>query len=287
LSCRHFNLLFVFLLDLHLYDNAHQPPVKALQSFLHSLPTPSAVTSTISHITRLLLLHAAEAYACSHLLLGHSLTAMSVSLISSISSGGGFVVREEREEDWNSIRIVKPLRDVTSKECAAWVHWHRLSVLGGGITLNNDMGVTRLTRDFIVGLDKDFPSTVSTISRTCAKLAPKVKSGHRLCAFCQRSTYDSVQDWKARISIRSRNTVVAGEAQATASLVPHLCYACHTAFTSKNSKGAIALTETIAALPVWVGANNYFISEGRLSSRNRLSQDMMKAQIDGFLLDNE
>lgn len=39
--------------------------------------------------------------------------------------------------------------------------------------------------DFIVGLEKDFPSTVSTIARTCGKLAPKDEQGEN-CALCER-----------------------------------------------------------------------------------------------------
>ena len=38
---------------------------------------------------------------CSHLLLGTNLTSLSVSLLSSISSGGGFNVPEEIFEEWS------------------------------------------------------------------------------------------------------------------------------------------------------------------------------------------
>ena len=38
---------------------------------------------------------------------------------------------------------------------------------------------------FIVGLENDYPSTVSTIARTCAKVKPKdVAQG--VCALCER-----------------------------------------------------------------------------------------------------
>ena len=66
--------------------------------------------------------------------------------MTSVTSGGGFVLQDEREEIWKSIKIVKPLRDVTNKECAAWLHWAGLQVLQGGISLYEVQGVTRLTR---------------------------------------------------------------------------------------------------------------------------------------------
>ena len=42
--------------------------------------------------------------------------------------------------------------------------------------------------DFIFGLDRDYPSTVSTIVRTCGKLAPKgaVAGACALCGRCVR-----------------------------------------------------------------------------------------------------
>ena len=39
--------------------------------------------------------------------------------------------------------------------------------------------------DFIVGLEKDYPSTVSTVVRTCGKLAPKGEAAGK-CVVCER-----------------------------------------------------------------------------------------------------
>ena len=41
------------------------------------------------------------------------------------------------------------------------------------------------TTDFIVGLEQDYPSTVSTIVRTCSKLAPKGEVAGK-CILCGR-----------------------------------------------------------------------------------------------------
>ena len=82
---------------------------------------------------------------CSHLLLGTNLTSLSVSLLSSISSGGGFNVPEEIFEEWSpdfhrkseegggqprrTLRIVKPLREIGMKECAAWMWWRSVKIV--------------------------------------------------------------------------------------------------------------------------------------------------------------
>ena len=124
-------------------------------------------------------------------------------------------MKEEAQEEWFpdpgaagqskviSVRIIRPLRDVSTKECAAWAWWARLQVIGreqwewagtkpGLGRLTKGMSITRTydsyphTRsDFIRGLEKDYPSTVSTIVRTCAKLAPKGETSGR-CMLCER-----------------------------------------------------------------------------------------------------
>ena len=118
----------------------------ALRAHLCSLPTPTAIQSTLSTLTRLLLLYTASSIGASHLVLGTSLTSLSISLISSISQGGGFVVPQAIQEEWippfvdhapgaatswsGEVRLIRPLRDVGMKECAAWVWWHQVSVVG-------------------------------------------------------------------------------------------------------------------------------------------------------------
>lgn len=124
------------------------PPLTALRRYLASLPTPTALPSAIRTLVRLLLQHTAASTGCSHLLLGTSLTSLAISLISGISQGGGFHVREEAQEEWSSdlsqtdteqhakntksrsVRIIRPLRDIGTKECAIWAWWMRLPIVG-------------------------------------------------------------------------------------------------------------------------------------------------------------
>src|SRR5258708_32943153 len=75
-------------------------PIAALKAHLRALPTPTATLSTLSTLTRLLLLYTAYSIGASHLVLGTSLTSLSISLISSIAQGGGFVVPQSIQEEW-------------------------------------------------------------------------------------------------------------------------------------------------------------------------------------------
>lgn len=161
------------------------------------------------------MLHTSAFRRASHLVLGTSLTSLSVNLISGIAQGAGFTIAEEAKEEWNPriadglpVRVVRPLRDIGMKECAIWDWWCGLRVVGrsrkytqgGG---RNDIGsLTRGTSylsferaikphrltvilDFIFGLESDYPATVSTVARTCAKLTPKEGSDD-ICVLCER-----------------------------------------------------------------------------------------------------
>ena len=164
-----------------------------------------------------MLLHTAASRRSSHLILGTSLTSLSINLISGIAQGAGFSVAEEAKEEWNpklengiTVRIVRPLRDVGMKECALWAWWCGLSIVGTSTPLNGGKhGIGSLTQgdwidislkknnntnnqitysvntDFIYGLETDYPATVSTIARTCAKLAPK-EASNNICVLCGR-----------------------------------------------------------------------------------------------------
>lgn len=104
-------------------------PTERLKTYLAAQPTTTAVQYSISLLTRLLLQHLALATSSTHLLLGASLTSLSISLVSGISQGGGFNVKEEREEVWQDIKVCRPLREVGVKECAAWLWWRGLEVV--------------------------------------------------------------------------------------------------------------------------------------------------------------
>jgi cytoplasmic tRNA 2-thiolation protein 2 len=186
---------------LHTPPASADSPLSCLRHHLTSLPSPTAVQTRIEDLVRLLLHYAARHAGASHLLLGTSLTALSVSLISSIATGGGFAVSDALHEEWapaststratvegwdGTLRVLRPLREVSAKELAFWAHAANLRVLARApppAAVRASVG--GLTRAFVTGLDRDFPSTVSTIARTCAKLAPRGDAGAR-CVLCER-----------------------------------------------------------------------------------------------------
>ncbi|KAI5117963.1 hypothetical protein M0805_001624 [Coniferiporia weirii] len=295
-------------------------PTTLLRIYLSSLPTPTAVQSAISTLTRLVLTHTARRLQCSHLALGTSLTSLSISLINSIAQGGGFSVPEESFEEWDegspataestevhegpdrgkvNVRIVRPLRDVGMKECAAWAWWMGVPIVGRGKLpgLSVKQTIGGLTKSFIIGLERDYPSTVSTIARTVAKLAPKDEPSGR-CALCERPFPSGVLDWKSRISIRSLDgsprqqteptspPLPLGPQTHTRMLSPHLCYACLTLLTSKSSRSNIPLANSSVRLPMWTIERLLRDREaGEVRKAGIMGKDEMKSVVDEFLLE--
>ncbi|KAF9267789.1 hypothetical protein L218DRAFT_893922 [Marasmius fiardii PR-910] len=292
-------------------SNENSDPIPRLRSFISALPTPTAIPSAIQNLIRLLLLHTARMSDSSHLLLGTNLTSLSISLISSISQGGGFTVREESFEEWSTgpkddlstpavIRVNRPLQDITLKECVVWAWWNNLRVIGRDKFPGGRQGIGALTRDFIVGLEQGYPSTVSAIARTCSKLAPRFSAGGT-CALCQRPLQRGVQEWKERISIRGESQGPARNSLTESSLTPYLCYACHTTLTSRTSRSAPTSTSTFP-LPIWVyshvhsggtkvnGAGgevglNSVIHNSEVWERWKVGHEEMKVSISDFLLE--
>ncbi|KAJ2926929.1 hypothetical protein H1R20_g10174, partial [Candolleomyces eurysporus] len=82
--------------NLPLYaTNSSSTPSESLHTYLSSLPTPTAVHSAISSLIRVLLIYTAASRKASHLLLGTTLTTLSMNMISGIAQGAGFAMVAE------------------------------------------------------------------------------------------------------------------------------------------------------------------------------------------------
>lgn len=303
------------------FDVTSLTPVEAMRSYLSSLPTQTAISSALQNLTRVLILHTAHSRGSSHLLFGSSLTSLSISLLSSISQGGGYAIREELQEEWapvtasgsklsSVLRVVRPLRDVTAKECAVYVWWNNISVIGRDKQRRAILGIAALTKNFVVGLEKDYPSTVSTIARTCEKLEPKdAPSGQ--CRLCKRPMQSAIQEWKGRISIRSfsddklatdlayipsacrsiLDSSTPSQVPLLPSLTDFLCYSCHTMLTSRSSRGVKQSAPGVSSatpLPIWVADCGLHEDELMgIGGRRKIPEEEMLHTVAKFLTDDQ
>lgn len=220
-------------------------PASSLHTFRSNMPTQTATTDGTRLLTRRLLERTSKSLGATHLLLGRSMSSLSMSLLSSVCLGRGFTIADERQSSSGGVISFNPLKDLGSKECAAYAWWNNIQVISSQITRPSLTGtsgeIQELTRAFITGLEKDYPSTVSTIVKTCAKVVAKGDSESE-CRLCSRrmQTQGERASSPAMIAITARKTQLP---------VQDLCYACETMLTSANSKSAV---DTLPPLfPVW------------------------------------
>ncbi|KAF8308656.1 uncharacterized protein EI90DRAFT_3008851 [Cantharellus anzutake] len=227
-------------------------PDAALKAFLDALPSSSSTVMALRHLLRVLLLYTAKSLACSHVLLGDSIISLSTSLLSSIASGSGHVLRHEQTEQWGDIHILRPIAGLTTKECAAWVHWNRIPLLHGIHGLNGDSSIQKLSADFLHDLERDFPSTLFTIVKTCNKVE-SLSIPLSPCIFCLRPRPAGMGTWRSHTAIRSRKQCI---------LVPeegdlNLCPACQRAMLGLGQRGDVAIDWI--PFPVWVNFNQSYL----------------------------
>ena len=142
----------------------------------------------------------------------------------------------------------------------------------------------------------------------------------RQCLACAYSPAQrGVQEWKARISIRSQPppppppssgatdtpsvpapVVPRSIADTRPSLTPYLCYPCHTTLTSRSARPVPspwpgAAQSSVVALPVWTEARlgvstgtgeDPSAADEEVVMAKKMGYDEMKGIVNEFLLDN-
>lgn len=89
------------------------------------------------------------------------------------------------------------------------------------VTLNQSY----LILDFVTQLQNDFPSTVSTITRTVSKLDTGATSASERCRLCFNFMQSGSHEWNATHTIY---TLESGEAKDGKLNYTDLCYSCLT-----------------------------------------------------------
>ena len=155
---------------------------------LNSVGDNSSKEDLVHIYTMRALRNEARRNGCNVIILGNNSTQISIKVISDTAKGRGIALATTVAlEEPREIVIVKPLRDTLAEEIAVFnqyksiVSYPHPSLTTG---MPSNASIERLTANFIMGVQKDFPSTVSTISRTAFKVNSIVPDGNPNCAFC-------------------------------------------------------------------------------------------------------
>ncbi|KAJ1990771.1 Cytoplasmic tRNA 2-thiolation protein 2 [Coemansia spiralis] len=276
---------------------------KRLQSLFSSLASATDREEMLDIIKTLLLIRLARKAECGVLLMGDSGTRIATKIVSLASRGRGFSLPFEvgAESSWfDNVVVYRPMRDFIMKEIAFFNMWTKQnSVVVPTFTTGapKRASIGRLTESFVIGLDHDFSSTVSTICRTMQKLEPRKQALNSLpCLTCGMPVENDAQAWRSRLTV---SKPLAVEAEPTiqsngsndvpsdedglvrADITDVVCYSCQNILTSAAS-GTTFPGATV---------DHFLKSKGPGDAKVDIvnaKQEALRKQIETFLLnDNE
>ncbi|KAL1923429.1 uncharacterized protein VTP21DRAFT_8409 [Calcarisporiella thermophila] len=267
-------------------------PSEMLQSLIKAVSKLTSKEDIIRHLRMNLLLEIARREGCSFIFLGDSASRLAIKIIALTSKGRGFSLPIDTagESSWfGDITIMRPMKDANSKEIAMYNKFNGLdpvAIPNLSTYAPAKASIDRLTEDFIVGLDKDFPSTVSTIARTGAKLtANQAIDPNQRCVICQMPVQQNIQEWQERIitlhppstedTLAPSSTSTCADTSNHFDLTGHLCYSCRTNLRD------IRVNTPVTFPP--------YVAEGIKASDNSKenTEENLRKQIENFLINDE
>ena len=143
-----------------------------------SLKEGSAKQELLLHLRRRTLVRAAQELECSKVFTAEHGTDLAVDLLSGVAGGAGGSLAQRigfKDQRDGDVTVMRPMRDVSGKEVALYSHLHHLSTVTKGKTWGTGENVLyslhKLTEDFLVGLQQDFPPLFPPFSKLVTNFA--------------------------------------------------------------------------------------------------------------------
>ncbi|KAJ3354130.1 Cytoplasmic tRNA 2-thiolation protein 2, partial [Kappamyces sp. JEL0680] len=213
----------VSLEDLHGPERSADDAALSLKHSIQTAGTLSSQEDLLRIYTLECLYRAAQAHSCNTLVLGDNATLLAIKTLANTAKGQGIGLADELSLSFTNrqgLQILKPMREHLAKEIGLFNQFQGLeSYVHPNLTtgLNKNASIDRLTADFIIGLQDEFPSTVSTIVKTAFKIPRQYDAeAVEYCAIC-RGPVDSHDEFSLVDHSGSRDPLPAHGS---------LCYAC-------------------------------------------------------------
>ncbi|XP_039947412.1 cytoplasmic tRNA 2-thiolation protein 2 isoform X2 [Hirundo rustica] len=169
---------------------------------------------------------------------GESLTRVAVKLLTNLSLGrGAFLAVDTGFTDrrHGDVTVVRPMRDYTAKEIAFYNLFFSVPavIVPPLFTKRREKpSIHQLVERFLLGLQEEFPSTISTVYRTGEKLSPepaKASSESQRCLLCLCGLDTDGEEELALEPTLIWEEPAAG-VESKAAYIPLLCYSCRLTF---------------------------------------------------------
>lgn len=167
-----------------------------LQLLFQNISNLTAKEDLLKQLRKQLLLLAAKELCCGKVFMAPTSTDLAVQILTDVSIGRGSHMHHDvtfcdvRDKD---VKIMRPLLDLSSKEVAFYSVYHKLdNVFIPSLCTKtaSDSSIHNLSKQFVMDLMENFPSTVSTVFRTGEKLGSTSSPNNseeeeNFCVLCQ------------------------------------------------------------------------------------------------------
>ncbi|XP_009078955.1 PREDICTED: cytoplasmic tRNA 2-thiolation protein 2, partial [Acanthisitta chloris] len=221
---------------------SHLPDPAQTQELLRvfeAVETTTAREELLQMLRTHLILQTARSRGYPKVMMGETCTRVAIKLLTNLSLGRGAFLAVDTgfvDNRHGDVMVVRPMRDYTSKEIAFYNHFFGVPtvIVPPLFTKRREKpSIHHLVQDFLLGLQEDFPSTISTVYRTGEKLSPepaKASSEEQRCLLCLCGL-----DIEGEEVLALEPTLIVEEpmrngAESKAAYIPLLCYSCRLTF---------------------------------------------------------
>ncbi|NXD04891.1 CTU2 protein, partial [Certhia familiaris] len=172
------------------------PDAAQTQELLRSFEAAGTATAREELLEMLrthLIVQTARDRGYSKVMMGESLTRVAIKLLTNLSLGRGAFLAVDTgftDQRHGDVMVVRPMRDYTAKEIAFYNLFFGVPtvIVPPLFTKRREKpSIHQLVERFLLGLQEEFPSTISTVYRTGEKLSPepaKASSESQRCLLC-------------------------------------------------------------------------------------------------------
>ncbi|XP_041882965.1 cytoplasmic tRNA 2-thiolation protein 2 [Corvus kubaryi] len=255
------------------------PDAAQTQELLRSFEAAGTVTAREELLQMLrthLIVQTARDRGYAKVMMGESLTRVAIKLLTNLSLGRGAFLAVDTgftDQRHGDVMVVRPMRDYTAKEIAFYNRFFSVptvSVPPLFTKRREKPSIHQLVERFLLGLQEEFPSTISTVYRTGEKLSPepaKASSESQRCLLCLCGL-----DTDGEEELALEPTLILekpGEgAESKAAYIPLLCYSCRLTFKELGP---------LATLPPYVRAEGQRRIRRAEMEQNQENQESSKS----------
>ncbi|KAM6380864.1 cytoplasmic tRNA 2-thiolation protein 2 [Pluvialis apricaria] len=261
--------------------NPRLPTAARTQELLRlfeAVETPTAREELLQMLRTHLILQTARTRGYAKVMTGESCTRVAIKLLTNLALGRGAFLAVDTgfvDNRHGDVMVVRPMREYMAKEVAFYNHFFDVpTVIAPPLPTKRreKPSIHRLMERFLLGMQEDFPSTISTVYRTGEKLSPapaKASSESQRCLLCLCALDIAGEEELALEPTLIVETEPAGDgccqdtsaagAESKAAFIPLLCYSCRLTFKELGP---------LATLPPYV----------RTEARRRICRAQMEQQ---------